>query len=143
MGAVANSLCHSLTNTGSKPCLLPTPQLMATLILNPLSEAGDRTHILMDTSQIHNPLSHKGNSTIGVFKYQSMRIISERPWGAIGGFRAGEWLYHVEDGTEGVDPGGEECGGKAIEVYVGGELQGWGLEEGACSMSVNSSFIPS
>ena len=27
-------------------------------ILNPLSEARDRTRILMDTSQIHNPLSH-------------------------------------------------------------------------------------
>ena len=32
-------------------------------ILNPLSEAGDQTHILMDTSQILNPLSHNGNSS--------------------------------------------------------------------------------
>ena len=31
-------------------------------ILNPLSEARDRTHILMDPSQVLNPLSHKGNS---------------------------------------------------------------------------------
>ena len=31
------------------------------LILNPLSETRDRTHILMDTSQVCNPLSHKGN----------------------------------------------------------------------------------
>ena len=31
-------------------------------ILNSLSEARNRTHILMDTSQNHNPLSHKGNS---------------------------------------------------------------------------------
>ena len=30
-------------------------------ILNPLSEARDRTCILMDTSQILNPLSHNGN----------------------------------------------------------------------------------
>ena len=31
-------------------------------ILNPLSEARDRTHILMDTSRVYNPLSHSGNS---------------------------------------------------------------------------------
>ena len=30
-------------------------------ILNPLSEAKDQTCILMDTSQVHNPLSHNGN----------------------------------------------------------------------------------
>ena len=32
-------------------------------ILNLTSEARDRTHILMDTSQVRNPLSHNGNST--------------------------------------------------------------------------------
>ena len=31
-------------------------------ILNPLSEARDRTHSLMDTSQVLNPLSHNWNS---------------------------------------------------------------------------------
>ena len=31
-------------------------------ILNPLSEARDGTHILMDTNQVHNPLSYNGNS---------------------------------------------------------------------------------
>ena len=32
-------------------------------ILNPLSQAWDRTHILTDTSrQVLNPLSHNGNS---------------------------------------------------------------------------------
>ena len=29
-------------------------------ILNPQSEARDWTHILMDTSQVHNPLSYNG-----------------------------------------------------------------------------------
>ena len=29
-------------------------------VLHPLSEARDRTHILMDTSQVHKLLSHKG-----------------------------------------------------------------------------------
>ena len=32
-------------------------------ILNPLDKARDRTLILMDTSQVLNPLSHNGNST--------------------------------------------------------------------------------
>ena len=31
-------------------------------ILNPLNEARDQTHILMDPRQVHQPLSHKGNS---------------------------------------------------------------------------------
>ena len=30
-------------------------------ILNPLSDASDQTCILMDTSQVHNPLSHKNS----------------------------------------------------------------------------------
>ena len=33
-------------------------------ILSPLSRAMDQNRILMDTSQVHNPLSHKGNSQI-------------------------------------------------------------------------------
>ena len=31
-------------------------------ILDPLSEARDQTHILIDTSQVFNPPSHNGNS---------------------------------------------------------------------------------
>ena len=31
-------------------------------ILNPMSEARDWTHLLMDTSWAHNPLSHNENS---------------------------------------------------------------------------------
>ena len=46
--AVATSLCHSHSNARSEPRLQPTPQLMATpRILNPLSEARDRTCNLM------------------------------------------------------------------------------------------------
>ena len=33
-------------------------------ILNSLSEARDRTHILMDTGWVLNPLSHNGNSSL-------------------------------------------------------------------------------
>ena len=46
----------------------PTPQLMAIPILNPLSEARDRTHNLMIPSWIHSPLSHDGNSELWVLK---------------------------------------------------------------------------
>ena len=33
IGAVAAGLCHSHSNTGSEPCLRPTPQLIAMLDL--------------------------------------------------------------------------------------------------------------
>ena len=33
-------------------------------ILNPLSEARDQTHVLMDSSWALNPLSHNGNSQL-------------------------------------------------------------------------------
>ena len=46
--AVVTGLCHSRSNTRSKPCLRPTPQ-----IFNPLSEVRDQTCILMDTSRTH------------------------------------------------------------------------------------------
>ena len=50
---------------------IASPDLSSSLwqcwILNPLSEAMDRTHILMDTSQALNSLSHKGTPILGVF----------------------------------------------------------------------------
>ena len=47
IGAVAASLRHGHSNTGSKPCLRTAPQL-----LKPLSEARDGTRDLMDTSWV-------------------------------------------------------------------------------------------
>ena len=35
-------------------------------ILNSLSEARDGTHVLMNASWVHNPMSHKGNSCISL-----------------------------------------------------------------------------
>ena len=43
IGALAAGLHQSHSKARSEPCLRPTPQLMATRILNPLSEARDQT----------------------------------------------------------------------------------------------------
>ena len=44
-------------------------------MLNPLSQARDGTHILMFTSHIRNPLSHKGNS------HRSVNLrVDEKDW---------------------------------------------------------------
>ena len=61
--AAAASLHHSRSHEGSKLHLQPKPQLTTMPDPNPLSETMDRGHILMDTSQIRNPLS----SLTGVF----------------------------------------------------------------------------
>ena len=50
--AAAAGLRHSHSNTGSKLHLQPMPHLGQNRILNPLSEARDRTYILTDASQI-------------------------------------------------------------------------------------------
>ena len=55
--AVATSLHQNHSNVGSEPRLQPTSQLMATPDLkdplkDQLSEAGDRTSLLMDASQV-------------------------------------------------------------------------------------------
>ena len=50
--APAAGLNHNHSNRGSELPLWPTPQLMATPILDPLSEARDWTLALTDTSQV-------------------------------------------------------------------------------------------
>ena len=67
IGALAASLHHSHSNSGSEPSLWPTPQLRATLDPNPLIKARDRTCVLMDTSQFCQPLSHNRNSWLKLF----------------------------------------------------------------------------
>ena len=52
IGAIAASLHHSHSNTGYEPCLWPMLRYMATSDPQPLSQARDRTHILMVTTQV-------------------------------------------------------------------------------------------
>ena len=67
-GQIRAGLCHSHSSTRSKLHLCPVLQLAATLrCLNPLREIRDRTHILVDTSQVLNLLSHSGNSLTIIF----------------------------------------------------------------------------
>ena len=64
IGAVATGLSHNHCNTRSKPCLQPTPQLMAMPDPYPLSEARDRTWVLMDPNQIHFHCAMTGTPNI-------------------------------------------------------------------------------
>ena len=52
IGAVAASLHHSYSNARSEPYLCPNRSSMQCRILNPLSEAGDRTRNFMVSSWI-------------------------------------------------------------------------------------------
>ena len=51
-------------NVGSEPCLRSTPQLTSTPILNPLSEARDRTCVRMAASQIRFHCATKGTPNL-------------------------------------------------------------------------------
>ena len=44
-------------------------------ILNPLSEARDQTHNPMDTSWVHNPLNHNGNSSFLIFYIKKLLFL--------------------------------------------------------------------
>ena len=64
IGAAAARLHHNHSKAGSETCLSSIPQLVATPILNPLSEARNQNCILMGTSQVLNPLSHDRTSSL-------------------------------------------------------------------------------
>ena len=68
IGSVAAGLHHSHSNVRSKPSLGPTPQLMARQILNPLSEARDRTRELMVPVKIRFHCATKGTPKETFFK---------------------------------------------------------------------------
>ena len=57
---------------------MPQPQQYR--ILNPLSEAKDLTHILKDTSQVHNLLSHKGNSSHMLYGVVKKALLDGGQW---------------------------------------------------------------
>ena len=67
IGAAAASLHHYHSNARSKGICDLCHSLWQGRILNPLGKARDQTHILMDTSQVLNLLSHNGNSKCFIF----------------------------------------------------------------------------
>ena len=82
IGAVAASLHHSHSNTGSEPLICNLWHSSWQLgILHPLSEARDRTCILMDASQIHLPLSHNRNSFLPNL-IPLIRCFQDHLWGS-------------------------------------------------------------
>ena len=75
--ATATGLHHSHSKARSKSCLRPTPQQRR--ILNPLSEARDRTHILMDTCWIRFHCAMMGTPCICKFEInQNFQILSHK-----------------------------------------------------------------
>ena len=68
IGTRAAGLHHSHSTTRSKHICDLLHNSQQCQILNPLSEARDQTHILMDTSWVLNLLSHCGNSMYLNFK---------------------------------------------------------------------------
>ena len=70
--AVATSLRHSHSHAGSEPCLRPTPQLTAMRILNPLSEARDRTCKLIVPGRILLHCTTTGTPRIHYFNTQCL-----------------------------------------------------------------------
>ena len=57
----------TVTPNPSLICNLHCCSLQQHQILNPLSRGRDRTHVVMDTSQVLNPLSHNGNPILSFF----------------------------------------------------------------------------
>ena len=68
IGAADTGLHHSHRNVGSKPRLQTTPRLTATPIPDPLNEASDQTHNLMDTSQTRLCCTTMGTPWLIFFK---------------------------------------------------------------------------
>ena len=71
LGPVPQPWQHGIRNTSGNPATaMPDPSHICDLhhsswqcwILNPVGEAKDQTHILVDTSWVHNPLSYNKNS---------------------------------------------------------------------------------
>ena len=86
----AFSLGHSHSDVGSELHLWPTQ------ILNPLREAGDWTHILMNTSWVLNPLSHKGNSWLHIWFNPSSPSASYLSQGVCGSCWEGSKRHHKD-----------------------------------------------
>ena len=62
-------------------------------ILNPLSKTRDQTCILVDTSPVHNPLIHNGNSYISI--YFNMLILSKISHGCKLTMYSRQWFHNI------------------------------------------------
>ena len=72
---IAASLHQSHSNIESELRLQPMPQLVAMPDANPLSEARDQTHILMDISWILNPLTPNSKFRSGFFHSYRHKVL--------------------------------------------------------------------
>ena len=66
------NLHHSHSNSGSKPRLQPTPQLMATLDRSPTEQGQGSNLSPVDTSRVHLQLSHNGIPRLAVLNKASV-----------------------------------------------------------------------
>ena len=57
LGAESELLAYTTVTAMSDPSRIRLQQCQ--ILINPLSKARDQTHILMDTSRVLNPVSHK------------------------------------------------------------------------------------
>ena len=77
--ATAASLHHSHGNARSEPCLRPTPQPQQCWILNPLSQARDRTRNLMVPSRLRFCCTTMGTPTLICLKKKNKRNLLRPP----------------------------------------------------------------
>ena len=120
--AAAAGLHYRRSNEGYEPCLQPTAHSQC-WIFNPLSEGSDWTLILMDTSQIRDPLSHNGNSwrLIFIFFYSASSRYLLSSWSIVPKFDVGlvsennwyEKVYQIVYCSPGlIWDNGQQFGGK-------------------------------
>ena len=69
------AIAASNSNSGSEPCLPPTPSSQQCQTLNPLSEARDQNHVLMNTTQVPFHWARMGTPVNLFFTLQEIAVI--------------------------------------------------------------------
>ena len=79
--ATAPSLCHTIATPDLSHVCNVSHSLQQRWILNPLSKARDWTHIIMDTSQDLNPMSHNGTPGLTLrIHITGVPIVAQQKW---------------------------------------------------------------